>query len=262
VWPVLYYFLLVMLGVIIGIFGTLIGAGGGFILMPILLLLYPKDTPDTLTSISLSVTFINALSGTIAYIRMNRINFKYGLIFSAASVPGAVFGASITHFISRSLFTFIFAILMIAASIFIFFNSKHEMHPVRNHKINLSSNKLVTGIMFSMVVGMVSSFLGIGGGIIHVPVLNSILAFPVHTATATSHFILSITSFSGLLVHIISGKFISGIRRAISISLGALIGAQLGAILSSRIKAKLITQALSVALCFVGIRLAVMFFIN
>ena len=48
-------------------YGTLIGAGGGFVLLPVLLLLYPQENPEILTSISLAVVFFNALSGTEAY---------------------------------------------------------------------------------------------------------------------------------------------------------------------------------------------------
>jgi uncharacterized protein len=258
----LNYGLLLILGVIIGLLGTLIGAGGGFILMPILLFLYPKDTPDTLTSISLTVTFVNALSGTIAYIRMKRVNFKYGIIFSAASVPGAVIGAYITQFVARDVFSLIFAALLIGVSIFIFFKSKPKSSLIENNKINLSSGKLITGILISLFVGMISSFLGIGGGIIHVPALSNILMFPVHTATATSHFILSITSLAGLLVHIISGKFQHGIGRAVFFALGALIGAQFGAILSTKVKGEIIIRILSIALFFVGVRLIVVYFIN
>ena len=59
--------LLVLLGFGVGAFGTLVGAGGGFILTPILLLLYPHDPPKLLTAISLMAVFFNAGSGTVAY---------------------------------------------------------------------------------------------------------------------------------------------------------------------------------------------------
>jgi uncharacterized protein len=259
---ILQYGLLFILGLIIGILGTLIGAGGGFILMPVLLFLYPDDTPDTLTSISLSVTFVNALSGAIAYIRMKRVNFKYGIIFSLASIPGAIMGAYITRYVARDVFSLIFSILLILVSAFIFFKSKPESPLIENNKIELSKGKLTTGIFISLFVGLISSFLGIGGGIIHVPVLSNILTFPVHTATATSHFILAITSLAGLMVLIISGKFQHGITRAIFISAGALIGAQFGAVLSSKIKGKVIIRVLSIALFFVGVRFIVLFFLK
>ena len=69
----LEYLWLIPLGFVVGAYGTLIGAGGGFLLVPVLLLLYPRETPETITSISLAVVFFNALSGSIAYARMKRI---------------------------------------------------------------------------------------------------------------------------------------------------------------------------------------------
>ena len=77
----------VALGFAIGAFGTLIGAGGGFVLMPVLLLIYPHERPEHLTAISLAVVFCNALSGSVAYARMGRIEFRSGLMFAAAATP-------------------------------------------------------------------------------------------------------------------------------------------------------------------------------
>jgi len=68
--------LLVLIGFAVGAFGTLIGAGGGFILTTILLLLYPHDSPQTLTAISLAAVFFNAASGSAAYARQRRIDYR------------------------------------------------------------------------------------------------------------------------------------------------------------------------------------------
>ena len=70
---------LLFLGLVVGAIGTVVGAGGGFLLVPALLLLYPSERPETITSISLAVVFFNALSGSIAYARMKRIDYKSGL---------------------------------------------------------------------------------------------------------------------------------------------------------------------------------------
>ncbi len=91
------------LGLAVGSFGTLIGAGGGFVLMP-LPLLYPKERPSQLTAISLAVVFFNALSGSGAYARMKRIDYQAGWTIALATVPGAILGAVTTSLISRRLF--------------------------------------------------------------------------------------------------------------------------------------------------------------
>ncbi len=251
---------LIPTGILIGCFGTLIGAGGGFILTPLLLLLYPQENPDTLTCISLSVTLINALSGSIAYAKMKRIHYHYGLIFSAASIPGAIVGASCTYYISRKIFDLLFAILLVGIALLLL--RKGSDHPVSQEQsvIHLSKDQLFVGILISMVVGMVSSFMGIGGGIIHVPVLVNFLNFPVHIATATSHFILVMMTLIGTLVHIITGSFHHGIRRSIALSMGVLIGAQIGARFSLKVKGIMIIRVLSFALAAMGIRLLFLFF--
>jgi hypothetical protein len=91
-----------------------------------------------------------------------------------------------------------------------------------------------------------------------VPALSHLLSFPVHIATATSHFILAGMSLTGTVVHIVTGTFGRGVRRTICLSIGVIIGAQIGAILSNRIKGTFIIRALAVALALVGIRILVL----
>ena len=117
------------------------------------------------------------------------------------------------------------------------------------------SYHLPTGVGVSLLVGYFSSLLGIGGGIIHVPVLVQVLNFPVHIATATSHFILAIMAFTGTLVHVATGTFPHGVYLTLALSAGVLAGAPLGARLSNRLSGSWIIRALAVALAFVALRI-------
>jgi uncharacterized protein len=113
-------------------------------------------------------------------------------------------------------------------------------------------------ILYSSVVGFVSSFLGIGGGIIHVPLLVRVLGFPTHIATATSHFVLAIIAGSGATTHVLAGSFAHGhgIRRAVVLSVGVVLGAQLGgARLSLRTSGRTVEVLLGVALLALAARL-------
>jgi uncharacterized membrane protein YfcA len=264
------YLWLAALGFVVGTYGTLIGAGGGFVLVPALLLLYPNESPEIITSISLAVVFFNALSGSWAYARMMRIDYKSGLLFAVATIPGAILGAFSTAYVPRRLFDAALGILMIAASIFLLFyvskktgESKRNYHFVRNlvekdgAAYTFSYNPIV-GVGLSCFIGYLSSFLGIGGGIIHVPVLVHLLNFPVHIATATSHFILAIMALTGTIVHVVTGTFSHGIRRTVALAIGVLLGAQMGALLSNRVQGRWIIQGLAIALGFVGVRIFIM----
>lgn len=254
------YLGLVVLGLAVGVFGTLIGAGGGFILAPVLLLLYPHESPDTITSISLAVTFANATSGTIAYGRMGRVSYRYGLLFSAAAVPGAVLGALGTYFVSRQLFDAVFAVVLLAVAVLVFVKAPAGHPGAATDPIHLDRRGVTIGIVISVGVGFLSSFLGIGGGVIHVPALAGILGFPIHAATATSHFILAITALVGTLVHVASGTFHHGVHRALVLAAGVIVGAQLGARLSQRVHGRVIVRALAVAMVVIAVRLLVMVF--
>jgi len=106
-------------------------------------------------------------------------------------------------------------------------------------------------------VGVLSSILGIGGGIIHVPVLTQLLNFPIHLATATSQFIVTITTASGIGTHLANKTYGTEFVRVAVLAISAIIGSQLGARLSNRVKGTLIVRLLGIGLAIVAIRLLV-----
>jgi len=71
----------------VGTYGTIIGGGGGFILVPLLVFLFPDDGPSMITAASLAVVCVNAASGTIAYAVQRRISYRAGILFAAATIP-------------------------------------------------------------------------------------------------------------------------------------------------------------------------------
>jgi len=254
---------LVLLGLLIGAWGTLIGAGGGFVLMPVLLLLYPAERPEVLTATSLVVVFFNAASGSAAYARMHRIDYRAGLLFAAAGLPGAVLGAYATAWIPRREFDAIFGVLMTASAVALLFSrgtadaeqpdrrpGGSARQPAERGPYNMN-----LGMALSFFVGLISSLLGIGGGIIHVPLLARVLKFPVHVATATSHLILAILALAGTAVHASRGMLSHGWTRTALLAIGVVVGAQAGAALSNRLHGRSILRGLGLALAIVGLRL-------
>ena len=246
---------MVAIGFVIGTIGTLIGAGGGFLLVPILLLLDPHMAPAVVTGISLAVVFFNAASGSIAYARMGRIVYRAGIAFSLAALPGAVIGAYTISYIPRRVFNGIFGCLMIAAAVYLMTASESQ-----TEEKQLGNYNLGLGAAISVVVGFLSSVLGIGGGIIHVPALTRVLDFPVHMATATSHFVLSITALVATIIHLMNGTLTGQFGTILWISIGAILGAQAGAMLSTQMKGSWILRLLAAGLGLIGIRILSPFF--
>ena len=260
---ILELFWLVPLGFVAGGYGTLIGAGGGFILAPTLLLIYPGEAAETLTVTSLSVVFFNSLSGTLAYLRSGRIDFKSGLIFALATMPGAVAGALTTAAISRARFNLLFGVLLIVVAAFLAVNPRSKSVAAMaqaegDAKRQLTRGTMIIGAGVSTIFGFISSFLGIGGGVLYVPALVYLMKYPVHVATATSLFVLALTSLTGSVTHYAAGLFDQGFRQAVGLSIGAIVGAQIAARLSRHIRGDWIIRSLAVALAVVGLRLVVL----
>lgn len=253
---------LTIIGGLIGLLGTLVGAGGGFILVPLLVFLLPSETADRVTAISMAVVFFNALSGTVAYAIMRRIDFASGWRFAVAALPGAFLGAMATNYISRNFFDRTLGIaLFIIAGLLLYKSiprgqAQTDDHP-EEHDLNfkLDTKGQQKGALISTVVGFVSSALGIGGGIIHVPALVYVLRYPIHIATATSHFVLATTAFIAVAEHIMHGSYTGNIPQTVGLSFGAVIGAQLGARLSKFVNGNTIIRWLAVALAFASIRI-------
>jgi uncharacterized membrane protein YfcA len=263
IWPGL-----VLVGVGVGAYGTMIGAGGGFVLVPILLLLYPDDSPELITSISLAVVFFSALSGTTAYVAQRRVDFLAANAFAAATIPGAIAGALAVGLLPREIFDPVFAALLLGVGVFLIVKPVARIRQRRHRRGEVSrlltdragdtyaySYNLVSGIGLSLFVGFISSLFGIGGGIIHVPLLVQVLLFPAHIATATSQYVLMVSAFVGTVVHLASGDLSGGYPETGALALGVVAGAQVGARVSMLVRGPSLIRLLAGALILVALRL-------
>ena len=106
-------------------------------------------------------------------------------------------------------------------------------------------------------VGFASSLLGIGGGVIHVPIMVRVLRFPAHIATATSHYVLMVSALAGTMVDVSTGQLDGGYAITGALAAGVLVGAQAGARLSNRIQGDLLIRLLGAALAVTSLRLLV-----
>ncbi|WP_225734731.1 MULTISPECIES: sulfite exporter TauE/SafE family protein [Tepidiforma] len=261
------------MGFAVGAFGTLVGAGGGFVLVPILLLLYPEKDPETITAISLLVVCANAASGSVAYGLQGRIDYRSGWWFVLGTFPGAVAGAIVVGYVPRRLFDAIFAVLLGVVGVYLLARPQVQAiaEPIRGRGVVrrvvrdahgntfVYSYQLWKGVLISTAVGFISSLLGIGGGIIHVPIMATVLHFPVHIAAATSHFVLAFMAAEGTAVHILQGVigWDRSLAQGLLLAAGAIPGAQVGARLAHRLHGGIILRALAGALLLVALRLGV-----
>jgi uncharacterized membrane protein YfcA len=261
---------LVALGFAVGTYGTLIGLGGGFVLVPMLLILYPSYKPDEVTATSLAVVFANTVSGSIAYARHHRIDYVTGLIFAAAGMPGVIAGVFLVDLVPHGMFLVLFAILMLGLAVLTMQGPPRGIRPplrgagVMRREMEeadrtyVYSYKLWQGIALSAGVGLISSLFGIGGGAIHVPAMIVWMHIPVQFAVATSQFILAFMTGTATAIHL-GNTTLNGDQwlRALALGAGAVPGAQVGARIAQRVRGRTLMRMLSVALFILAGRLFV-----
>ena len=270
--------LLIVITLGVGTFASLVGVGGGFLLMPVLLFLYPSLDQETLTLISLCAVLANGIAATVHYGRMKWIDYKTGMIMGACTIPTAIAARFALQGIDRSQFSRVFGVVLIVIGCFILWRVIHKarkghQEPVVPKPIWLK-RRIVTStgdvheyaydVRFAAGTGVASGFLasffGIGGGVLVVPVLTQCLYFPAHVATSTSVMILSVSALAAVLTDLFQhaaggtlGDF--PITLALAGAAGAVMGAQIGPRLSKRIGGERILSLLSIAIIIAGGRL-------
>ena len=262
--------LLALLGVIVGTYGTIVGVGGGFLVVPLLLIIY-KLPPAAAAATSLVVVLLNAASGSITYVRRGRVDVRTGLLLAAATVPGAFFiGPELAERIPARAFKIGFGIFLLAMATLLFLRPERQpgsasatrrgglwriRRSFRDESGALIDYEfdIVLAVVLSFLVGILSSMLGIGGGIVHVPALIHLMSFPVHVATATSQFVLAFTAAAGVAKYASEGHVVWPL--AAVVGAGVIVGAQVGARLSQRMKGGRIIRLLVLAIVVLAIRL-------
>ncbi|MBM4420912.1 MAG: sulfite exporter TauE/SafE family protein [Chloroflexi bacterium] len=251
--------------------GTLIGSGGGFMLVPLLALLDPALPTASLTAISIGVVVFTGASGTVAYVRQGRVDTVSAVPLALATIPGGVAGALLTRGIARGTFDLLFAALLLGLAAFLFMRKPvpasvpiaapgwgvfdRSLTDAAGNRYRYRVN-LPVAILIALVEGLVVSLFGVGGGFLMVPVLVGILRFPPHVATATSTFMVLITALASTLTHLGGDKLAGHVPTVALLGVGAVVGAQIGARYSRRVGGPALVRAVSLVLVTVGIGLA------
>lgn len=245
--------LLLIIGIIAGGYGTIVGAGGGFIFVPALLILMDMD-PVIAAGSGLVIVLINSLTGVAGYAKQKKINYKTALIIGISALPGALLGVWLLQVYSSQYFYVIFATLLTGLGAFLFYKNspwkKSGPTAAQTETKTLNSSWFIP---LGLVMGVLSSYLGIGGGWLLVPILVYLFKVPTHQAAATSILSLCLYSTVGVISHLYYNNI--DWMTVLFGGTGVVIGANLGVMLSQRLPGKAVLQMLSVLLVVIGIRM-------
>jgi uncharacterized membrane protein YfcA len=225
--------------IIIGISLGLIGGGGSILTIPILVYLF-KVNPEQATSYSLFIVGITAMSGSYSHYKMGNLKLKSALYFAIPSVISIlIIREVIFPHIAATLFSvasysvskdflimIVFSILMITAAISMIRKDQPEIKAIKTNYIQLS--------VIGFVVGIVTGFLGAGGGFLIIPALLFFAKLPMKQAVGTSLLIITINSVIGFGGDLYIGTPID-YPLLLRISAVALTGMLIGSQLSKKI---------------------------
>ncbi|MBX5436478.1 MAG: sulfite exporter TauE/SafE family protein [Alicyclobacillaceae bacterium] len=250
-------------GFLAGGLGSLVGLGGGFIIVPFLTLAFLVPARFA-AGTSTAVIAVNALASTIVYFRQRRIDLTSAAAFAAMAIPGSFLGARLSSLISSRAYDVSFGALMLAVSLFLVFRPREakraRWRPTTTRRVvDAAGNtfeyafNLPAGLGAAFGTGFLSSLFGIGGGTVLMPVMVLLLGFPAHIAVATSMFVVLISAVVGGISHALLGDVIW--EYALFLAIGAWAGGQVGALVASRVPAQLLLRVLAVLMIATAIRL-------
>ena len=237
---------LIPLGFVAGVLGSMIGLGGGIIVVPVLT--FFGFSPTLAASNSLFAAFNNSVASTISYSRQKRIEYSLGIKLGLLTIPGTVLGAYISSDVTPEIFKILFGFVLIASSVYIFLRKK-----IMGKQKSLTRQMMVFAIGASFFAGIISAFFGIGGGIIFVPLMIVGMGMAMKKAAPTSQLILLFASLSGVIVHTILGH--SDFLQAGLLSVGSFAGGLLGARLSVDINERFLQILVSVVIIGAAIKM-------
>jgi len=255
----------VITGVVVGLGQGLLGVGGAFIMVPVMVAVFDHLGWDQDIAVkiafgtSLLVIFPAAVATTAAHQRREAIWWKAAIVIGIAGAAGSLLGSTLTtRVIGGEIMKIVFGVVVILSSVRLL-----TAKPVESHETPQESPLL--WVSFGFLVGMFSGLLGAGGGILLVPVMVTVLKFRMHQAVATSAAVMVFTSGAGALGYFINGLDVSGLpvdsfgyfdlTAWLCLAPTSIAMTQVGTWAAHRLSARVLRIAFVVVMVVVGLRM-------
>ena len=244
--------LLLVAGAGAGLFGSLLGLGGGILIVPLLTLAFGLPLL-TAVGISLICVIVTSSAAAGVYLERRVANLRLGMTLELFTACGAMVGGLVAFLLPERLLEGLFTLLLVYVAITMArrrdaprsgqvaeaVTEVADPEPARQAFLDQLSGpgyrvrRLGFGVIGSVFAGVASALLGIGGGLIKVPVMHVIMGVPLRVATATSNLMIGITASASAIIYLLRG----GIDpyAAAPTAIGVFLGASVGSRIASRI---------------------------
>jgi uncharacterized membrane protein YfcA len=243
-------------GVAAGAFGSILGLGGGLLIVPLLTLGFGLPLREAV-GVSLVCVIVTSSASAGVYLQRRQANLRLGMVLELFTAAGAIAGGAVAFLIDERLLAGLFTLLLVYVAATMLRGLREPAEepatddetPPHAHLENgppelAEATSMVAGLggpgynmrrlpaaaLGSVGAGIASALLGIGGGLIKVPLMHLVLAVPLRVATATSNLMIGITASASAIVYLVRGgidAYVAG-PTAIGVFVGASIGSRLG----------------------------------
>ncbi len=214
------------LSLVVGVSLGVLGGGGSILMVPILVYVAGMDTHEAIAA-SLFVVGVTSASGAISHARAGRVRWRTGLLFGVAGLVGAFFGGMLGGHLPGDLLLVAFALMMVAASIAMI--RGRRVDETRQH----TEVPVLRAVATGLVVGLVASIVGAGGGFLVVPALALLGGLPMAVAVGTSLLVIAMNSLGGFAGYLSSVHLDWGL--VLAVTGAAVVGSVVGGRFVSRI---------------------------
>ena len=266
-------FLLILIGLLSAVIGSLVGIGGGIIIVPTLVYLGVEHdvlngiTPQIAIGTSSVILIVTGLSSSIGYLKTKQVDIKNGSIFLFGLLPGSLIGSLLSRFLTLESFNLYFGIFMICVSIILMV--RHKIKPIeifnkekyrktytdaRGHTYHYSVPPFIA-LIATFFIGILTGLFGIGGGALMTPLMLIVFRFPPHVAVGTSMMMIFFSSVMSSIGHIFQGHV--AWTYSIVLIISSYIGAQIGVKINHSVKSETVVTLLRTVMLIMGIYLIV-----
>ncbi|NIR86032.1 sulfite exporter TauE/SafE family protein [Candidatus Bathyarchaeota archaeon] len=270
--------LVFILGFFISIPSSMVGLAGGFLFVPLLILVFGLPAQNA-AAVSLVAICGTTFSATVGYVRQRRVDYKLGLLYDILDIPGVILGALLTTVLSSDLLRGIYGFFILFISLLLIRSGgiissadrkRERRSDERGWKRRITDSSGGTlfeyvvrspglALMSSFAGGVITGLAGLGGGITDTSTMI-LLGVPPLIAAASSEFAMAVTNGAGVVAHGFLQNIL--IEFALPMTMGTIIGAQIGCSLAKHVGGKTLRKTLALIAFFSGLRLILSLFLS
>jgi uncharacterized protein len=256
-------------GVITGMIGALFGIGGGIFLIPVLVLVFHLPMHQALAASIIAVIATSSSTASV-YVEKSMSNIRLGMSLEVMTTAGAILGGLAANLLPADTLKKFFACFLITMAGLMWDRTRRHGEgkivddptarvrgvyhdPAEQRDVRYSVRRLPAGMAVSFLAGNISGLLGVGGGIIKVPVMNMVCGVPIKAATATSNFMIGVTAVASAFIYFAHGN-VQPYYSAAAV-LGVLAGSKFGTRLGAKLKGRTIISLFILLMLVVAVRM-------